>query len=313
MSKRSFSKRRKSVRNEQFYTKKSVSSSLVDTYVVPLLKKHNIELFIDSSAGDGYISNLITNQFPVQTKNYDIKPSEEPYVSITKNDYLKTKASSDMIKKRIMVGFNPPFGYSGKLADQFIKHSISTFKPKVMVFILPLIVPNKSYENYKQISSEQLPKNSFITHRGKSFDYPAFLCIYEHDIKSPLKMDTIIIGGKPQLPDFINSITQYKRHNDEIQRSANIILVRRIGNNCGKHGYVHYNGKWKEYRFATILKETATRDRPTLTPSAFLEIDLDKTILLDELKEIITDIASYRDNVNYKRTISSSDIVNALL
>ena len=221
-----------------------------------------------------------------------------------------------------MIGFNPPFGANGKLAEKFLLHSMEVWKADVIIFILPFITTRLDFEGYTKISVKQLPKNSFVlATTGKPFDYPAFLCIYK---KSSLEVKDSNMSRSPNLsqpnvthkhplPPSVISIKQYRNHLDHDAKSNVVILVRRIGNNCGKHGFVYRNNIWREYRFAEILTDSNKKRAPNLTEGAFLMVTLQKSTALDTIKSILVSISNLRDCRKYKRTISTEDILDAIV
>src|SRR6478609_2014426 len=321
---KSYSIRRKSVNKEDYYTDRNVIEHIVENAIVPLINQENIKLFVDSSAGDAYLSTAIKSRLAdVKVKNFDLNPKSDSFETITCCDFLKTKPKNTSRTVKTMVGFNPPFGINGKLANDFILHSIKSWKADMMIFILPYIVSKNDYDGYDKITVKQLPRNSFIHPNGVDFDYPAFLCIYKKRTDSIISAENkkianlnsvagSLVGKKPRnLPSHVLTIKQYRNVIGGYKEDV-VILVRRIGNNCGKHGFVYKNDIWKEYRFAQILSGTDKKRPPKLTEGAFLMIILKNSTTWTKINDIITKISNIREERKYKRTVSSDDIIDAL-
>lgn len=156
---------------DKFYTNPDVVDEVINV-LMGLFKKHDMDInefnFIEPSAGSGaFIEGLNRNIKNANIRAYDIEPEGE---GIEKEDFLKLSPSYS--EKNIVIG-NPPFGYKGSLAAEFINKG-SEWAP-IVVFVLPIQfrrynIQKKIYDNMRIIySSSNLPRNSF-TLTGKPYN-----------------------------------------------------------------------------------------------------------------------------------------------
>lgn len=156
---------------DKFYTNDKTVAKVIN-FIINLFKKNNMDInsysFLEPCAGGGAFLNGLDQILPnAKYVSYDIEP-EDP--RITKANFLKLPHHQS--EKVISIG-NPPFGYKGDLAANFI-NICSEWGP-IVVFVLPIQfrrynIQKQVYCNLKLIySSDNLPKNSFIL-KGKPYD-----------------------------------------------------------------------------------------------------------------------------------------------
>jgi hypothetical protein len=148
---------------DKFYTNPDVVDKVIGI-LKELFEKYNLNInefnFIEPSAGSGaFVEGIKRNFDNPNIKAYDIDPEGE---NIEKADFLAiTPIYSN---KNIIIG-NPPFGYKGSLAADFINKS-SEWAP-IIAFVLPIQyrrynIQKRIYDNLKIVkSTKNLPKNSF--------------------------------------------------------------------------------------------------------------------------------------------------------
>ncbi|WP_051622805.1 SAM-dependent methyltransferase [Mycoplasmopsis primatum] len=149
---------------DKFYTAPVIVDKVIN-HIKELLNEHNLNInnfnFIEPSAGAGaFIDGLKKNFDNPNIVAFDIHPEGK---NIIKADFLNL--TPQYSNNNIIIG-NPPFGYRGSLAADFINKGFE-WGP-IIVFILPIQfrrynIQKKINANLKLISStENLPKNSFI-------------------------------------------------------------------------------------------------------------------------------------------------------
>lgn len=245
MSLQSFNKRRSSVAKEDFYTRHEITNKLCDDIIVPIIIEDSISSFIDFSAGDGYILSVLAQRCRnLDCKGVDKYPPKNKFCEVSKGDYLKTTQSvfGDLKNTRVMFGFNPPFGLNGQLAKSFLHHTANVFKPRWIVSIVPYCASRVVLNDMVQIINFELPVDAFFEPKTKSvFHHPSFFVVYASvDVTSALRgrWTNVFQNSNRKLPSFVKEVTHYK-NNMTIEGTA--ILVRRIGNNCGKNGWIRKN------------------------------------------------------------------------
>ncbi|WP_205852848.1 hypothetical protein [Mycoplasma phocoeninasale] len=158
---------------DQFYTNPIVCDRIVEIVrqQIPSQLEHEI---LEPSAGTGNFINALEKigiDKSVITA-YDIEPKSS---NIIKKDYLAEKiAFSD---NRFIIG-NPPFGYRGKLALEFLNKGLT--EANYVAMILPNIfqrysVQKKVNQNAKLICNIRLSDNSFIVN-DKEYDVK---CVFQ--------------------------------------------------------------------------------------------------------------------------------------
>ncbi|KAI9103460.1 hypothetical protein DFS34DRAFT_672179 [Phlyctochytrium arcticum] len=201
---------------EQYYTNKELIDSLV-TEMVPLLIKNDIEWFIDSSAGDGYLVFKLKQILPnINYVSYDLHPPDDTYSDVISQDFLKTKGDMN----NVAIGFNPPYGVGCMLSVKFIRHAVKSYNANLICMILPHRATVARYDGFKLSYRRIVPKGSFYKLGTKKvFDYDAFWSVFEKGTPSPMqKLGTCI----PQ--HNILGIQRFKPH---AMLSKNILLIGR--------------------------------------------------------------------------------------
>lgn len=167
-----------SVGLDQFFTKKEIAESCYKKLLL-FLSKEGVQredcLFVEPSAGCGSFFDLLPQN---QRIGLDILPMKQ---GILEQEFLSwTPPKTD--KKIVVIG-NPPFGYRAWLALLFMQKA-ATFADYV-AFILPMSFqsegkgsPKNRIKNLKIISSEILPKNSFVTPDGKEYQINSLFQIW---------------------------------------------------------------------------------------------------------------------------------------
>lgn len=131
---------------DRYFTKKSILKQIV-TWV-----EHYIEpddTLIDFSCGNNDFARLLG----IQSISYDLIPTEGAH----KRDWLSV-SPSEIDASRLVIGLNPPFGFQGKVAKQFIHHAL-LFEPRYLFLILPNI--NLIPQNQKILFEKILPSDAF--------------------------------------------------------------------------------------------------------------------------------------------------------
>jgi len=151
----------------------------------------------------------------------DIEPKAHRMI---KQDFLNWDTQAlYLVRNKVLVIGNPPFGKQCSLALQFIKKAI-TFADTI-AFILPLSFKKDSIQskidiNYHLVESTELMKNSFIIGEDTPYDVPCVFQVWENKYE-PRAIPT---QYKPVGYQYVKNNMDYD------------IAVRRVGWYAGK-GY----------------------------------------------------------------------------
>lgn len=297
--------RSRSVTKEDYYTKKEIVSSLADEYIIPLIRKHKLKWFVDFSAGDAYLSEYIGKY--IKCINIDKYPAQGPRVPIFKEDFLKLKSVPKLPdNESSIVGFNPPFGRNGKMAIQFIEHAIKIVQPEFIACILPHAAAVRNYTTMKPILTKPLNGCSFYSVKEKrNVNVPSIFVIFQKTNDAEQVEAKVV----PDTPDFIDEICTFT---SKCSVEGKLILLRRIGNNCGKNGWFKISDTYYEFRLGKLTGETR-KQRPRVLDETHLVIYLNNSVTKSRVLEMIECLALYRTENNTKRTFSKSDILMSLM
>ncbi len=174
---------------DQFFTKKETALYCYNK-LLSYLAEQQIEitdcLFIEPSAGAGAFFDLLPKHDRIGLDIYPLNPGiiEQEFLSWT----------PPITKKKIIVIGNPPFGYRSWLALLFMQKA-SEFAD-VVAFILPMAFqsegkgcPKNRVKNLKLVSTEILPKDSFITPDDKEYKINALFQIWERGEQTHINSD----------------------------------------------------------------------------------------------------------------------------
>lgn len=307
MSHRSFRKSRaRVVDKEDYYTHQHVISDLTDDYIIPLIKKHKLKYFVDFSAGDAYLADKLAKY--IKCINIDKHPARDALRPIIKQNFLKMTTIPDLpVELPTLVGFNPPFGRNGKLAIQFIEHAIRIINPDYFACILPHTAAMKSYNTLQLLTAVPLNQSSFYSVKKKeNVNVPSVFVIFKSVPSNSIKTNNNSVDTKhvTKIRTFITS--------HSIPKDAKVILLRRIGNNCGRNGWFKFNNMYHEFRLGKITENIDLKRRPSILDETHLIIDLEPNTKKTDITKMITRLNEHRINNNTKRTFSIADIKMAL-
>jgi predicted RNA methylase len=161
-------KARREIDLEQYFTQPTLADRLLKKTVEVLNLDIKKDMFIEPSAGDGSFSDKIIELEIQNYKFYDIEPMKE---GIIKQDFFLL---NEEFKDSVFIG-NPPFGYKGKLAIEFINHSFK-LGAKYVAFILPVTFSRFSVQrhinkNASLIYQEELKDESIYKNIKNKKDY----------------------------------------------------------------------------------------------------------------------------------------------
>ena len=172
---------------------------------------------MEPSAGDGSFSHLIPNCYAI-----DIAPGTE---DIIQQDFFLYKP---IIKGRILVVGNPPFGQQSTLALKFFNHAASF--ATTIAFILPrsfkkVSLQNQLDLNFSLIKEMDLPEDSFTLDK-EDYGVPCVFQVWERTEKprKKVKMKTT------------TTLFEFTKNPDDAD-----FRIQRVGGNAGK-AYVDRNG-----------------------------------------------------------------------
>lgn len=233
---------------DAFYTKPNIVRDITNQFLIPLIHDYAITNYIDFSAGDAFVSFLLA-PFLQNIENYDLYPSSNSYQPIVKKDWLNVDESTGD-GSRTMIGFNPPFGYKGEMAFQFITHAAKTFQPQFICSIVP------------KHCSGHLQDYSFHTVRPMHSDHylPTISTATVFVILKREQSNTIDFRD---LPTFVSAVNKYSdsRHllkdvpYHSIQYSldhpythlAKCLFVYRLARSKGRVIYTKDNKNWSRF------------------------------------------------------------------
>ncbi len=164
---------------DQFFTKPEIANHCYNKFI-SFLKEKNMDFddlhFLEPSAGNGSFFKLLPDG---NKTGLDIMPLSK---GICEADFLSWEPRNT--KKQIVTIGNPPFGYRSWLALAFINHAAKF--SKYIGFILPMAFqsegkgsPKYRVKGMRLVSSELLPKNSFMNTEGRTVQVNGLWQIWE--------------------------------------------------------------------------------------------------------------------------------------
>lgn len=185
---------------DQFYTNKDIAIAYYNN-AIRYLKERGIAeedcFFIEPSAGDGAFYDLL----PVDRRiGIDICPNSS---SILEHDFLTW--NGDVPKDKIIVYIgNPPFGYRGWLALEFVNKAAQN--ADFVFFVLPMSFqsigkgsPRKRVNGLILKDYEVLPANSFHTVAGSNKKINSLWTVWEKGVN--------ILPNEPDLSEYFELFT----------------------------------------------------------------------------------------------------------
>lgn len=278
---------------DRFYTKDNTLKTIYE-----IIMKNNfmdgVDLLVDFSAGD----NRFCKMFDIQTESYDILPFSK---EILQRDWFAIDALVNKYKK-LAVGLNPPFGYMGKIAKQFVEHAVN-FEPEFLFLIVP-----RSFSfriGYSVVLEENLDENAFFDPQtGKDFCFPTkFLVLKKYNEEKYVKAEKV---SKPETPRNF-SIRVAGPINPKTQ-----MLIRRAGVYAndqfycmdGKRVLFMDRGEWRErdwiqnnhsvqeggdatkYHSSSNPKRKKQINKNSITGWSWYKVDFDHHLSMDELQKL---------------------------
>ena len=212
---------------DQFYTK----STIIDDIIVPILKKymHTDSIFVDFSCGQNTLGYRLKT-YAREIIAYDIAPTVQALQSgaIVMDWFNVTSIPCDSF-----VGLNPPFGYRGNIAQDFINHTLKIGNPMCLFLILPIRNQKWDIPGYIEVEKIKLPLDAFICPNDDIFSFPCYYYVFKRSMNTTIDSSISSIV----LPQGFNTHTHVK-HVD-MQRCS--LLVRRVGYYAGRQFYFVIN------------------------------------------------------------------------
>lgn len=173
-------------------------------------------MFIDFSCGKNEFVPLLS----CKTVAYDISPCEGGIIQ----DWLTVSN----VPENAIIGLNPPFGYQGRVAKEFIEHGLK-FSPKYLF----LILPNMRWKppGYEIIYEEDLPDDSYYEPiSNKTFkEISTTFFIFK---RSP--PNYVITKPKSNRTNIIPGIHITRKWPPKVET---YVILRRVGRNTTKQFY----------------------------------------------------------------------------
>ena len=176
------------------------------------------DVLIEPSCGDGAFLKLF--DFDAA---YDIVEKVKSPI-FEQKDFLETNLDNDIPTQCVFIG-NPPFGKNSKLAIDFCKHCCE-LDAKYIMFILPIVFKNKSYQNksfekhYHLI--ESIDYNEFVRN-GQDVKVECVFQVWQK--RNDERIETKSSSIKPKYFAYIphSKVTQ------ELSNDERIYSIRRVG------------------------------------------------------------------------------------
>jgi hypothetical protein len=227
---------------DRYLTKEPVLerlATIVKTYIEPGM------IFVDFSCG----RNTFAPRLDCQYVSYDIMSVKDAI----QKDWLTIKT---LPSKNIACGLNPPFGYQGKTARQFIEHACK-FGPHYFFLILPHM--RWTPPDYESIYIEKLLPNSFYTEEldgtEKDFSYPTWFHILKRKTVFGSNQSSAKIPNTSPLMDMVQITRRWIPETD-----VPTLVVRRVGRNTGKQAYCIVDGNISFVEKGSIHKNITWKD-----------------------------------------------------
>jgi len=239
---------RKASARQAFHTNWTV----VDTCVAAIAARADDrpqpnEHIVDFACGTNYFADRLIDslersfQYTCRSQSFDICLPTAPedvrrrasialvdFLSVTRADMERTYG---VVRHRVVVGFNPPFGFRSKRLRQFVEHAIVLVAPRriYLVHQRRFYCPPGYTTTYQCI----LPRRAFFTlntddgHRRAFEMYGCFFSIFADCLAAPgnLGIRTLTDALPPWIVDFDHMRPVY---------TADTLVLLRTGSRCGQ-------------------------------------------------------------------------------
>jgi len=193
----------------------------------PLLQETGAS-FVDFSCGRNDFAPLLGSHFVA----FDVRRAENTAEFRLQDWFATTRA--DLPTGPLAIGLNPPFGYQGKLARQFVEHALK-FGPCLLFLILPRVQWDLS--GYERVYEQDLPEDAFYdpSTQARFKEIYSHFVIYRRIERVCANVGAVRIKT-PRGP------TVSKPHGVTITRKWEpsrwpFLIVRRVGRNAGQQFY----------------------------------------------------------------------------
>ena len=243
-------------KKKNYYEKYYTNYKFIKNKVVPVLKKLQKKKklpsalhFIDTSAGDGRLHEILKKQHIIKSyKAYDISPAPGN-IDVTRQDWLKTKTK----KQDSLIGFNPPYGYNNEKAKKFIKKGWN-MQSKYAMWLVPKSVASFLNQYYKKISQ--------IMYNGLRFQNKT-------KKKGSIQQSVILfIGERLDVPKILSTRKTKKhiqKYNINISRSHYkgiekdvTFIIKKTGNPVLMPIFIKKGKYWHQYFNGELITKKAT-------------------------------------------------------
>jgi predicted RNA methylase len=264
---------------DQFYTKKSI----IENVVVPCIKKYmpKGETFVDFSCGENILGCALSS-YAGNILAYDLEPTKDAILSGAKvMDWFKVTN----IPENSYVGLNPPFGYRGNLAQEFIRHTLKISHPLFMFLVLP--IHHWQTPGFDEVEKIKLPLDSFILPNGENFSYPSHLYVFKQSLN-----DSIIKSNVPKyvLPSTFKLLT----HPKDVDYNKTALLVRRVGFYAGRQFYFIVDKNVFYYHKSKLqINVTWENNKHNIDNSFWLVYFIIEDILVEQMMKIADGFIDY--------------------
>ena len=212
-----------------FYTDHEVIARCIACILgFAIIRGRTVRRVIDFSAGDGRFCAMLKQALGgvCDMEQYDLDPRD---ASVTQCNWFDV--SPEIVD---VVGFNPPFGYQGALARQFMEHATRA-RPWLMVILHPYARRRLFPHNYAPVHQIPLDADSFYDPETLQ-RMPVRNCKVTFLLHTPgyIHAEDALVEFAPErlpLPAGVMRVDRTRPWH-EMER---VLAVRRVGENAARH------------------------------------------------------------------------------
>lgn len=221
-----------------FYTPNESIDKIIKHMAVIL---PNCNTIVDFSCGDNrWITSLLKVKSSLKWFACDIQPPENVVLPCVKKDWFKI--SKIPLKNIDIVGLNPPFGFKGSIARNFIERAVNLCSPRYLTLVIPYFMNDWVADDYSVLLDVPIENKYVRENEEINISISTHFVIWERSEGTIYKI--------PEKPVFylttLNMAEVYRKKHLPIPLDC--ILIRYTGYRAGKEVYI-YESREKVWKF----------------------------------------------------------------
>lgn len=218
-------KRSSTSKHDSIYSTKELFQKACDL-LHPFLREWSKFNIVDFSAGDDLFCETMRENFGkriAKTWSFDLVPTAQSVKQVSWFD-INTLPGIRKYPHKMIIGFNPPFGYRNAFALDFIMHA-TDFCPDLIISVVPRALKDTELDEYVTSHCELL--DPFKSFRNRGAIYGTYLKIWTRK-EGLVHERSKKRRKKANIPQGMRMITNH-RDNVVVWHTQNTLFIRRSG------------------------------------------------------------------------------------